>query len=128
MGAVAEMGTHTWTCPACGRRVPLRVAACHCGATREQAEMQARARAEERAPRPGPRRPRATLPPLPADVKALLVASAFAIVGGLAWLVLVPSRPAPIPAVLGYMDPTPPPVVKVTPAPPRPPFKLPWWK
>jgi len=122
------MATHTWTCPACRRRVPLRVGRCHCGATREQAEAaEAASLAAERIPRPRARRPRFALPPLPGDVRALLVASAFVVVAGLGWLVLGPHRPEAIPAVLGHVDAGAPPVPKPTP-PPRPPFKLPWWK
>jgi len=122
------MATHTWTCPACRRRVPLRVTTCHCGVTREQAEAQAEAAlAAEPGPSPRARRRRLALPPLPGDVRALLVASALVLTAGLGWLVLGPRRPEPIPAVLGHVDAGAPPVPKPTPAP-RPPFRLPWWK
>ena len=46
---------HTWTCPGCGRQVPQRVDACHCGTSREQALA---VQQMERAAR-GPRPPRA---------------------------------------------------------------------
>jgi len=121
MGLVAEWTSHTWTCPACGRRVPLRVDACHCGATRAPAEE----RTAAAAPRPRAPVARPRLPPLPADVKAFVVGAALVLVAGLFWLVLGPSRPAAVPAILGYADAGPPPV-RSTAA--RPPFKLPWWK
>jgi len=107
--------------------VPLRVDACHCGVTREQAALQAEAARATDLPRPEPSRgPRALRPPLPRDVKALLVASAVVVVVGLGWLFFAP-RPEPLPALLGHVDVAPPPPPKPTP-PPRPPFKLPWWK
>ena len=40
---MAESTPHTWTCPSCGRRVPQRAEACHCGMTRERAESAAAA-------------------------------------------------------------------------------------
>jgi hypothetical protein len=96
--------------------------------TREQAEAQAEAAlAAERGPRPRARPQRLALPPLPRDVRGLLVASAIVMAGGLGWLVLGPRRPAAIPAVLGHVDGGAPPVAKPTPVP-RPPFRLPWWK
>ena len=126
-----RMGAHTWQCPACGRQVPLRVAACHCGMTRERAEAQAEAQAE--AARPAPRRERSFAPglrtppaPLPRDVKVLLGGVALAVVLGLGWLVFGPP-PDPIIPVLGYADAGPPPAPRPTPAP-TPAFKLPWWK
>jgi hypothetical protein len=64
---------------------------------------------------------------MPRDVRALLFATALVTVAGVAWLIFGPPRPEPIPAVLGYVDATPPPVPKPTPTP-GPPFKLPWWK
>ena len=130
-GPVAEKTLHTWTCPGCGRRVPLRVEACHCGATRAEAEAraaEARTAGAALVPRPSPAEAAGGrhVPPLPTDVKALAVGSLVVLVGGLIWLVFVPSRPSPILPVLGYADAGPPPVVST--APPRPPFKLPWWK
>lgn len=133
-GTVAT-GEHTWICPACGRRVPLRASACHCGMTRERAEAEARARLEteaevERAvarrPRPGARLPRVKAGPLPSDVKGLLIGVALVTLVGLGWLAFGP-QPEPIVPVLGFVDAGPPPAVKPTP-PPAPPFKLPWWK
>lgn len=119
---MAERPSHTWTCTSCGRRVPVRAETCHCGATRAQADALAAA-----APaRPGPVAPRARRPPLPADVKALIAGSVIALLAGLGWLVLGPSRPVTTPAVLGHVDAGPPPV---RPSPsPTPPFKLPWWR
>jgi hypothetical protein len=63
---------------------------------------------------------------MPGDVKALVVAGAVVLTAGLGWLVFAPAPPPVVP-VLGYVDAGPPPVRKPTP-PPRPPFKLPWWK
>lgn len=128
-------GAHTWACPACGRRVPLRVSACHCGMTREQAEAEAAARLEAEAqaelavarrPRPGARLPRVAAGPLPSDVRAMLIGVGVVAVAAGAWLVFGP-RPAPIQPVLGFVDAGPPPAVKPTPLP-SPPFELPWWK
>jgi hypothetical protein len=60
------------------------------------------------------------------DVKLLLVLSALVLVAGLGTLVFGP-RSEPYPAVLGYVDAGPPKSTRTT-GPPRPPFKLPWWK
>jgi hypothetical protein len=126
---VAETASHTWACPSCGRRVPLRAEVCHCGMTRTRAgELAAVA-----APAPArPARPRRAsdraeaVAAMTGDVKVLLVAAALVLVGGLGWLVVAPSRPSTIPAVLGWVDKGPPPVRK--PTRPQIPFKLPWWK
>lgn len=128
---MAEESPHTWACPSCGRRVPLRAEACHCGMTRARAEEVAAASPAE-AP---PRRARSRLPvsrrevlaTMPGDVKALVVAGAIVLAAGLGWLVFGPSRSSSIPAVLGHVDQGPPPAPKPTPRP-TPPFKLPWWK
>jgi hypothetical protein len=130
------MGVHTWTCPACGRSVPLRVSACHCGMTREQAEARAAAEAEASleaatAAALPPRRatirgPALTWGSLPADVKALLGGVALVVLVGLGFLVFGP-HPKPIVPVLGYVDAGPPPAPRPTPRP-TPPFKLPWWR
>ena len=119
---MAERPSHTWTCPSCGRRVPLRIEACHCGATRAQAEEMA----AEAPAAPRPREPVAAtrLPPLPTDVKILVVGALAVLVVGSFWLVLAPSPPPAAPAILGYVDVGPP---RPSP-PPRPPFELPWWK
>jgi hypothetical protein len=128
---MVEPTPHTWTCPSCGRRVPVRAEACHCGMTRARAEEVAAA-----SPAAAPtRRARSRLPvsrrevlaAMPRDVKALLVVSAIVMTAGLGWLVLAPRRPPSTPAILGHVDQSPPPVPTPTP-PPRPPFKLPWWK
>jgi hypothetical protein len=60
------------------------------------------------------------------DVKLLVGVGAFVLVVGLGWMLFGP-RPEPAPPVLGFVDQGPPPVPKKSP-PPRPPFKLPWWK
>ena len=66
MEAVAEVASHTWTCPTCGRRVPLRAEACHCGMTRARAEeLAAAAPADARAP--SPHAPGLAGPPLRRD-------------------------------------------------------------
>ena len=130
MAAVAEMASHSWTCPTCGRRVPLRAEACHCGMPRARAEelAAAAAPAERRPPRRTRRSRRAASSPrCPADVKALVVGSALVMVAGLGWMAFGPERPSTTPALLGWVDPGPPPVPKPTPSP-RPPLKLPWWK
>jgi len=123
---------HTWTCPSCGRRVPLRASVCHCGMTRERAEELAAA--QPAAPAPGvPRRARRgtsdrqeALDAMTTDVKLLLAVGALVLVAGLGWMVFGP-RPEPYPSVLGYVDATPPkPPAK--PGPQAPPFALPWWK
>lgn len=127
---MAEETPHTWACPSCGRRVPLRAEACHCGMTRARAEAATAAPAEA-SPRPArPRLPvsrREVLATMPGDVKALVVAGAIVLAAGLGWLVFGPSRSSSIPAVLGHVDQGPPPAPKPTPRP-TPPFKLPWWK
>jgi len=128
---MAEPTPHTWTCPSCGRRVPVRAEACHCGMTRARAEALAAASPAAAAP-PRPRSrlpvsPREVLAPMPRDVKALLVVGAIVLAAGLGWLVLAPPAPSSTPAILGHVDQSPPPVPKPTPSP-RPPFKLPWWK
>jgi hypothetical protein len=107
--------------------VPLRAAACHCGTTRARAEeLQAAAAppvvAAPRVAR-GPSDRREALNAMTTDVKLLLAVSALVLVAGLGWLAFAPPR-EPYPAVLGYVDSGPPKL----PAPPRPPFKLPWWK
>jgi hypothetical protein len=126
---VAETASHTWTCPACGRRVPLRADACHCGTTRERARQLASAVPVAARPA-GPPRPGVRAEAVAAmtrDVKALLAVGALVVLGGLGWLLLSPSPPPSMPRVLGWVDKGAPPPPKPTP-PPRPPFKLPWWK
>jgi hypothetical protein len=86
-----------------------------------------RERALEVAAAEAPRTGRATAGRgMPGDVVALLAAAALAILAGLGWTVLAPTpRNATVP-VLGYVD--APPAAVHRPPPPRPPFKLPWWK
>jgi hypothetical protein len=122
---MSERPQLTWSCPGCGRRVPLRVERCHCGRPRETA------RALPEAPRPLPFRPsdRWSLTlwrTMPLDVKALVVVAILLVTGGIGWSLFGPQSAERMPALLGYKDPTPPPP---TPPPPtRPPFKLPWWR
>lgn len=127
---MVEAGAHTWSCPACGRRVPLRAPACHCGTTRAQAEEMAAPSAPAPPRPPAPRRGASlraeVVGTMTRDVKILVGVGAFVVVVGLGWMVFGP-RPQPTPPVLGFVDQGAPPVPKKTP-PPKPPFKLPWWK
>lgn len=120
---MAEVESHTWTCSRCGRRVPRRAEVCHCGATRAQAEEAPIAPLAAPRPKvPAPTR----LPPVPADVKALVAGGLLVLVAGFFWLVFGPRRAPTTPAVLGYVDAGPPPA---HPSPrPQPPFRLPWWR
>jgi hypothetical protein len=98
-----------------------------------------RARAEElaaAAPALLPAGPRPTRVPagrhevwasMPRDVKAFVIVGAAVMVAGLGWLAFGPAPPSSTPALLGHVDPSPPPAPRRTP-PPAPPFKLPWWK
>ena len=118
---------HTRACPSCGRRVPLRAEACHCGMTRARAEE---LRAVEPPAAAGPRGARglsdrrAAMNAMTGDVKLLLAASALVLVAGLGWLAFGPRRGPYYPAVLGYVDAGPPKSTRAA----DPPFKLPWWK
>jgi len=125
---VSEATLHTWTCPSCGRRVPLRSEACHCGMTRARAQQLAARPRVAAAPRVarGLSDRQAALQAMPGDVKLLFSLSALVLVAGLFWLGFAP-RPEPYPAVLGFVDPGPPKSTRPT-GPERPPFKLPWWK
>ncbi len=124
---MSEPSHLTWSCPGCGRRVPLRVDSCHCG------RMRATAPAEPTALPAHP--PRVALPPrqsgglwrsLPVDVKALALAGILVTVAGVGWALFGPQSTERMPALLGYIEPTPPPP---TPRPPtHPPFRLPWWR
>jgi hypothetical protein len=101
--------------------------------TRAQAEEMAAAAAAAPARPAAPRRARGAslraevVGAMSADVKLLVGVGALVLVAGLGWLVLGPRRPPAIPPVLGWVDQGAPPAPKRTP-PPRPPFKLPWWK
>lgn len=126
---MAEATLHTWTCPSCGRRVPLRAEACHCGMTRARAEaLKAAQPAAAAAPRVarGANNRRAAFNAMTGDVKLLLAMSALVLVVGLGWLLFGPRR-EPYPSVLGYVDAGPPQSMRAA-GPKRPPFKLPWWK
>jgi hypothetical protein len=124
----------TWSCPNCGRRVPLRVSQCHCGTTREDADRLAAAGGPAPTargggvPRPRPRRPGRAfrIGPLSWDLKALLVGIVVVILLGIASL-FWPREPERIVPVLGYVNPRPPspsPSAKPTPSPKG--WKLPW--
>ena len=121
------MSDLSWSCPACGRRVPLRVDRCHCGRMRDAGGSE-----HELAPaRPGQarvarRQAIALWRTLPRDVKALVVAATVVVTAGIGWTLFGPRQPENLPAILGYLDPTPPP--KTLPPPKDPPLKLPWWR
>ncbi len=126
---MSETGIHTWSCPACGRRVPLRAPSCHCGMTRERAAALSAGGSRPVGPRTGRvlrRQALALWRSFPRDVKALVLAGAFVLAFGLGWLAFAPAAHESLPAILGHVDASPPP----PPAkhPPKPPFKLPWWK
>ena len=120
------MGTpgYSWVCAACGRRVPLRVDVCHCGATRQQAPAATAPATPPPAAHHG--EAGASWRSLPRDVQGLLVAAGLIVVLGLGWLVYDPPRPTPAPALLGYVDVRPPPPTPTSPS--RPPFRMPWWR
>jgi hypothetical protein len=126
------MGTataHTWTCPSCGRRVPLRAEACHCGMTRARAAELALARpAVAAAPRVtrGAGTHGEAFKAMGGDVKLLLATAALVLLAGFAYLLFAPP-PQPYPAVLGHVDAGPPKAAQQA-RNTRPPFKLPWWK
>ena len=98
--------------------------------SRARAQELAAAATPDRGPRPV-RRTQASrwrlFLAMPADVRALVVGGVLVMGVGLGWLVFGPRQPSSIPALLGHVDPGPPPVAKPTPRP-RPPLKLPWWK
>jgi hypothetical protein len=63
---------------------------------------------------------------LPRDVKAMVAAAGLVLGAGFAWLAFGSHAPDATPALLGYVER---PVTSRRPAPPpRPPFRLPWWK
>jgi hypothetical protein len=104
------MASATWLCPACKRRVPNRVAVCHCGTTREQAAVMT----------PRVRLGEAARGPLPWQVKAALVGLVVVVLAGVVWA-LLPAKPPPIHPVLGYSEPVSKPSPKASPSPsPRP--------
>jgi hypothetical protein len=114
---------YTWVCSGCGRNVPLRVARCHCGASREQAETIPEASAPPPSSdgllvMPGWRGVWRTLP---RDVKAMVVTAAALVLGGVAWLLASPPRTDFGPALLGQVE------RPLSPKPQPPAFKLPWW-
>jgi hypothetical protein len=96
--------------------------------SRERAEELAAA-ADAPPPRASPARrlPRSPREPLPPDVKLLVAGLAVVALTAVGTLIFRPWRPEPIAPVLGWMDASPSPQAKPTPAP-SPPFKLPWWK
>lgn len=120
---------HTWTCPSCGRRVPLRAEVCHCGMTRARADE---IHSERPAIATAPRHARATsdgraaVDAMTTDVKLLLAVTTLVLVSGIGWLALGP-RAEPYPALLGHVDKGPPTSNQLK-ARQHPPFKLPWWR
>jgi hypothetical protein len=113
---------HSWICGGCGRRVPLRIEVCHCGATRQQTRDRPAAAPEPEAAAGVGGGWRS----LPGDVQALLAAAVLTVLLGIGWLLYSPPEPPRLPALLGYVDaPLPPPS---RPPPPRPPFRMPWWR
>ena len=114
--------------------MPVRAPACHCGMTQARAQVLAAAATPALdAPATPRRRPRISasdrqeaIDAMTADVKVLLAVGALVLVGGFGYLFFGPKQ-APMPAVLGFVDAGPPPVVRPRPSP-TPPFKLPWWK
>lgn len=126
---MAAPTSHTWTCPSCGRRVPLHAEACHCGMQRARAEALAAAQpavAPARRAARGASLRQEALAAMGADIKLLLAMAALVLLAGLGSVFFGP-RPTPYPAVLGYVDSGPPKTVRPS-GPTRPPFKLPWWK
>lgn len=117
------MNSATWGCPRCGRRVPNRAPACHCGMTQEQAR-------QEQAPgvvpaAPAPRRGRGLglrqiWNDFTWDLKALAIGVVVVSLLGLAWL-FVPRKEEPIAPVLGIVAPAPSPSPSPTPKAKR------WW-
>jgi hypothetical protein len=102
----------------------MRAAICHCGMTRERAleTTPSEAAVTEARGAPGAA--------LPRDVRLLLGGAVLVVVLGLGWALFAPPpRPATTP-VLGWIDPGPPDPAEVLAraAPPKPPFKLPWWR
>lgn len=126
---MSDVTAASWSCPACGRRVPLRAPACHCGMTHERAALTAMPAAPARpTARPAATRgqaARALWRSFPTDIKALAIGTFVVIVGGVGWTLFGPRDPDRTPALLGYVDqmPPPPPKAKTGPA-----FKLPWWR
>lgn len=122
---MAETASHSWTCALCGRRVPTRVAVCHCGATRAQAEAARGARPVGGLPLPAKPGWPGIWASLPTDVVAIAVAAGLVLLAGFGWLAFGPPVRNDTPALLGYVDRRPP----APPAPRgQPPLKLPWWK
>jgi hypothetical protein len=107
-----------WKCPACDRRVPDAVGVCRCGASRSEALAKEAIREIGQAAGPGQVfRGTRRNEPMPGDLKAVLVLTAVALIGGVVFAVLGP-RPAPMPALLGWMDTAPHPSPSPS-APPR---------
>jgi hypothetical protein len=103
----------------------MRAAVCHCGMTRERA-LEAEALEAAAAVRDG----RATAARgVPGDVRVLLVTAVIAVVAGLGWATFAPARQNTTMPVLGWVDAPPSERARRLPStPPRPPFRLPWWK
>ncbi len=124
---MSETSHLSWLCPGCGRRVPLRVDRCHCGRMRDAPRTEGNPQPDHPPGAPASRRlPLAIWRTLPLDAKALVVVAVLLMAGGVGWALFGPQQSEQLPAILGYMERTPP---RPTPTPPtRPPFKLPWWR
>jgi hypothetical protein len=124
---MGPMPSVTWPCPNCGRRVPNRVAQCHCGTTREDAQRAAAAASAAVSPagtaRTARRGPPMRLGPLTWDLKALLIGLALVALLGIVRL-FWPSQPQTIVPILGHLDATPRPTPPPSPKPKG--WKLPW--
>jgi hypothetical protein len=104
----------------------MRAAVCHCGMTRERA-LEAASLDAAAAFRDG----RSTAARgVPGDVRVLVVAAAIAVVAGLGWATFAPARQNTTVPVLGWVDARPSERAsrRLPTPPPRPPFRLPWWK
>ena len=119
-----------WSCPSCGRRVPLRAAVCHCGTTRERALELAAVAAAVTTPGRPVARAGGEASAMPRDVRLLLAGAVLFVLAGLGWALLGPPPGEATTPVLGRIDPGPPDPASLLAkkATPPPPFKLPWWK
>ena len=117
------MASVTWSCPQCGRRVPNRAQACHCGTTRQAAIAAAQnavpglgeggAADGARVPSPYELSWRG----LPREFKLTAVGLVLVLLLGLGWLILVPYRPKAIVPLLGWSEPSSPRKEVPTPTP-----------
>lgn len=98
----------SWTCPACGRKVPSYSAACHCGVGREAAAQYV----PPTHPLPGSGPVAFRAADVPRVVWVALGIVVLALLVGL-WRLLQPPEPNPIPPLLGHWE-------RATPRPPEP--------